>query len=410
MSRENWESRPLGDLASFASGKTPPRSRQAEYFDAGEIPWVKTMDLNNGRISRTSECITSRAVSDTKIRIHRPGTVLIAMYGGFSQIGRTGILCAPAATNQAITAIFPDPDSLDSRYLLHFLNYKVDYWRTVASSSRKDPNITKSDVMGFPVDLPSLNEQKEISEALDDAEERIFSLRQLIAKKQAVKQGIVQQLLSGNMRLPGFAESWASVSLGELGIFLKGRGVRRDDVRPSGIPCIRYGELYTEFANYTAVTRSFVSHEVAATALPIYSGDLLFAGSGETRDEIGMCVAYVGEQEAVAGGDIVVLRGSGFNPVYLATLANSPAVTQQKARAGQGDAVVHISSRALAEITVKIPERVEQDAVAEVLIDADRELGALHRRLGKAHEQKIGMMQELLTGRTRLSVQGEGEA
>ncbi|OAL15872.1 hypothetical protein A4V12_06810 [Streptomyces noursei] len=264
--------------------------------------------------------------------------------------------------------------------------------------------------MGFPVDLPSLNEQKEISEALDDAEERIFSLRQLIAKKQAVKQGIVQQLLSGNMRLPGFAESWASVSLGELGIFLKGRGVRRDDVRPSGIPCIRYGELYTEFANYTAVTRSFVSHEVAATALPIYSGDLLFAGSGETRDEIGMCVAYVGEQEAVAGGDIVVLRGSGFNPVYLATLANSPAVTQQKARAGQGDAVVHISSRALAEITVKIPERVEQDAVAEVLIDADRELGALHRRLGKAHEQKIGMMQELLTGRTRLSVQGEGEA
>lgn len=157
------------------------------------------------------------------------------------------------------------------------------------------------------------------------------------------------------------------------------------------------------------MTRSFVSRDVAATALPILPGDLLFAGSGETRDEIGMCVAYVGEQEAVAGGDILVLRGTDFNPVYLATLANSSALAQQKARAGQGDAVVHISARALAAVTAEIPGRGEQDAVAAVLIDADRELSLLHRRLGKAREQKTGMMQELLTGRTRLPVQGEDD-
>jgi type I restriction enzyme S subunit len=141
---------------------------------------------------------------------------------------------------------------------------------------------------------------------------------------------------------------------------------------------------------------------VAATALPIRTGDLLFAGSGETREEIGMCVAYVGDRPAVAGGDIIVLRGSDFNPVYLACLLNTPAVAAQKARLGQGDAVVHISSRALASIDVTLPKRDEQDAVAEVLVDTNLELGSLEAQLAKARDVKQGMMQELLTGRTRL--------
>ena len=223
-----------------------------------------------------------------------------------------------------------------------------------------------------------------------------------MAKRQAIKQGMMQQLLTGYARLPGFSSAWTTVTLGDMGTFLKGRGVKRDDVQATGVPCIRYGELYTRFINYTATTNSFVSLEVARTALPIRAGDLLFAGSGETREEIGVCVAYVGDAAAVAGGDIVVLRGGSFNPVYLATLVNTPAVVSQKARAGQGDAVVHIHSRALAAITVSIPMRTEQDAIAEVLMDADSELNVLRARLSKARAIKQGMMQELLTGQTRL--------
>ena len=68
----------------------------------------------------------------------------------------------------------------------------------------------------------------------------------------------------------------------------------------------------------------------------------MFAGSGETREEIGMCAAYVGDSQAVAGGDIVIVRGGTFNPIFLASLCNSPSVVRQKARSSQGDAVVHI--------------------------------------------------------------------
>ena len=293
----------------------------------------------------------------------------------------------------------------DERFVFYLLQ-RVDF----AAHSGKSgvPGVNRNDLHRESVALPvSVEEQRAIARALGDCDALITELERMIAKKQAIKQGLVQQLLTGRTRLPGFTEPWSTVSLGELGVFLKGRGVKRDDVRPSGTPCIRYGELYTDFTDYTAVTRSFVSPDIAATALPLRPGDLLFAGSGETRDEIGMCVAYVGEQAAVAGGDIVVLRGTGFNPVYLATLANSPAVARQKSRAGQGDAVVHISSRALAAVAVEIPGRAEQDAVAEVLVDADRQLAALRGRLDKVRGLRTGMMQELLTGRSRLPVQGE---
>jgi type I restriction enzyme S subunit len=221
-------------------------------------------------------------------------------------------------------------------------------------------------------------------------------------KKQAIKQGMMQQLLSGRSRLPGFNGMWSSHKLGELGTFLKGRGIKREDVTNYGVPCIRYGELYTTYHNYTTGTVSYVSPMVASSALPIGCGDLLFAGSGETRDEIGTCAAYMGKVPAVAGGDIVVLRGFSFDPVYLAILCNTSMVGRQKARLGQGDAVVHISSRALAQVEVFLPGRGEQAVIASVIKDADADLAALQSRLEKTRGIKQGMMQELLTGRVRL--------
>lgn len=212
----------------------------------------------------------------------------------------------------------------------------------------------------------------------------------------------MQELLTGRTRLEGFTDPWRIRRLGDLGTFLKGRGIKRGDVRSSGVPCIRYGELYTTFQNYTDRTASFVARGIADTALPIRRGDILFAGSGETKAEIGMSVAYVGVAPAVAGGDIIVLRGTGYDSVFLATLLNTAHVAAQKARAGQGDAVVHIHARALAELSIPVPEPDEQHAIAQIFLDADANISTLERRLESARAIKQGMMQELLTGRTRL--------
>ena len=208
---------------------------------------------------------------------------------------------------------------------------------------------------------------------------------------------------SSNTQTPQrFSDEWETKQLKELGQFSKGRGIKRDDVSDEGLPCVRYGELYTRYQDYILKVASRIPPSVAATALPIKTGDLLFAGSGETAEEIGRCAAYLGEEQAYAGGDVIVLTPSGQNPIYLGHLMNSPIVSAQKARMGQGDAVVHIYINNLAQVQIELPPITEQNAIAEVLSDVDGLLNALEALIAKKRAIKQATMQQLLTGKTRL--------
>ena len=250
--------------------------------------------------------------------------------------------------------------------------------------------------------LPPLPEQRAIAEALSDVDDLLGALEALIAKKRDMKRAVIQQLLTGKTRLPGFSGEWETKRLGELGAFAKGRGIRREDISSEGFPCVLYGELYTRYYNYTWGISSHISREIAQRALPIKAGDILFAGSGETAEDIGRCASYLGNEEAYAGGDIIVLRPTGQDSIYLGHLLNHPTVQAQKARMGQGNAVVHISTRNLAQIQINLPRLKEQSAISAVLSDMDSEIAGLERRRDKVGAIKQGMMQELLTGKIRL--------
>jgi type I restriction enzyme S subunit len=165
---------------------------------------------------------------------------------------------------------------------------------------------------------------------------------------------------------------------------------------------VRYGEIYTTHDDCIREFHSWISQEVAATATPLEFGDLLFAGSGETKEEIGKCVAFLTAAEAYAGGDIVILRPKGVDPLFLGYALNVPYIARQKASLGQGDAVVHISAAALGQVCLALPSVDEQTAIAAVLSDMDGEIAALERHRDKTRAIKQGMMQELLTGRVRL--------
>jgi type I restriction enzyme S subunit len=230
----------------------------------------------------------------------------------------------------------------------------------------------------------------------------LAALDRLIAKQRDLKQAAMQQLLTGQTRLPGFTGKWETKRLGEVGTFLKGSGVKKDESNSGALPCIRYGEIYTRHNDYIKEFHSFISTNVAATACLLKKGDLLFAGSGETKEEIGKCVAFVDDFEAYAGGDIVILRPQGVDSLFLGYSLNTPPINRQKASRGQGDAVVHIGSSALAGVSLNLPPLPEQTAIAAVLTDMDATLSALEQRRDKTRALKQGMMQELLTGRTRL--------
>ena len=207
---------------------------------------------------------------------------------------------------------------------------------------------------------------------------------------------------AGKMPLLSFSGEWETRRLAELGRFSKGRGIKREDVSYEGLACVRYGELYTQYDSYIKEAVSRVPSSVAATALPITTGDLLFAGSGETAEEIGRCAAYLGKEKAYAGGDIIVLTPVNQNSKYLGHLMNYSTVAVQKARMGQGDAVVHISTNNLAQVQIELPPIAEQNAIAEVLSDVDGLIGALDALIAKKRAIKQATMQQLLTGRIRL--------
>lgn len=263
-------------------------------------------------------------------------------------------------------------------------------------------NLSQQVLASLKLPVPKRSEQEAIAGALSDVDGLIGALEKLIAKKRAIKQAAMQQLLTAKTRLPGFADKWTTKTLGDLGPFLKGSGVKKDQAKSGPFPCIRYGEIYTNHNDYIRGFHSWISREVADGATPLECGDILFAGSGETKEEIGKAVAFVGSSEAYAGGDIVILRAKEIDPIFVGYLCNSPAVREQKASKGQGDAVVHISSSALASVSVVLPALPEQVAIADVLTDMDAEIEMLERRRDKTTWIKQGMMQQLLTGRIRL--------
>ena len=274
--------------------------------------------------------------------------------------------------------------------------------RGIAIGTTSVAAIYGRDLVKVRVPLPTKAEQEAIAEALSDADALIESLEQLITKKRQIKQGTMQELLTGKKRLPGFSGEWEETTLGALGSFSKGSGVRKHEANGGDLACIRYGEIYTRHNDYVKAYHSHISPTVAATAQRLRTGDLLFAGSGETREEIGKCVAFWDEIEAYAGGDIVILRPADVDPLFMGFYLNTPSINDQKASKGQGDAVVHISAHALADIEIRIPKPAEQTAIAAILSDMDAEIAALETKLAKARQIKQGMMQELLTGKTRL--------
>jgi type I restriction enzyme S subunit len=197
-------------------------------------------------------------------------------------------------------------------------------------------------------------------------------------------------------------EDWEVKTLGEVGRFRKGRGVTKDQTRSGNIPCIRYGELYTHHHDVIKHIHSWISPEVASTAVRLFDGDILFAGSGETKQDIGKSAAFIGGFSAYAGGDIVILSPLSCNATYLGYYLNTVEIATQKASRGQGDAVVHISSSALSSIICKLPPLPEQKAIAQALSDMDALISGLDDLIAKKRDIKQATMQQLLTGTTRL--------
>ena len=225
-----WTKSKLGELYEVYSGNTPSRSDSRNYQD-GEIPWIKTTDLNNSIISFNEEKIS--VYGATKLKVLPENSVLIAMYGGFNQIGRTGLLAYPATINQALVALMP-VNRINPNFLLNFLNFKKESWRNVAASSRKDPNITKNDVEKFKISFPSLDEQSAIGSLFRTLDDLLASYKDNLANYQSLKTTMLTKMFPKagqtvpEIRLDGFEGEWEKSKLKDVAHRVQGNDGRMD--------------------------------------------------------------------------------------------------------------------------------------------------------------------------------------
>jgi type I restriction enzyme S subunit len=406
---EDWDCVHIGDVAETSSGATPPRAKQQEYFDGGTIPWVKTLDLNNSSILETDECVTPSALQQTSLRLYPSGSVLVAMYGGFNQIGRTGMLAKDATINQALTAIRPDQSRLSSRFLLNYLNFRVEYWKSVASSSRKDPNITGKDVREFPIPLPPLIEQEAAGEALQDIEDQILMLDELIAKKRDIKQAAMQELLTGNRRLPGFEGEWEVKRLGDIGKCLRGVSYKGESDLMAYDTAMTKRLLRSNNIQGSSLTANDVKHvnsqRVAAHQI-MTRGDILICMANGSKALVGKAGrfhindgyeytfgAFMGCFRTVAGL---------ADPEFVSYLFQTGRYQHCVGDLLAGSSINNLKPSSIESLEFEFPNQTEQSAIAAVLSEMDAELAALEARRDKTRALKQAMMQELLTGRIRL--------
>jgi type I restriction enzyme, S subunit len=201
-------------------------------------------------------------------------------------------------------------------------------------------------------------------------------------------------------------QGWKEVKLGHpsLGTFSKGSGISKNEVIEEGIPCVRYGEIYTRHHYYIKEFFSFINHETALQSTEISKEDILFAGSGETKKEIGKAVAVYVDTKAYAGGDIIIFKPDTtlVHSVFLSFSINSGTRRRQLSGLGQGDSVVHIYKHHLDKLKLLLPPFPEQKAIAQVLTDLDEGIDLITAKIDLLKKRKKSLMQQLLTGKTRL--------
>jgi type I restriction enzyme S subunit len=405
----DWVSHSITELASrhanaIVGGPFGSDLVSKDYVSVG-VPVIRGQNMSRHYVAGDFVFVSKAKARQLQANLARPDDIV------FTQRGTLGQVALVPATpfdeyvvSQSQMKLTLKPDIASAEYVYQYFVSDAGQKQILESAIQTGvPHTNLSILRRYQIPVPPTKaEQEAIATALSDADALIESLQQLIVKKGQIKQGTMQALLAGKRRLPGFDQPWKEMLIGELGSFLKGRGVSRDQATSGDLACIRYGEIYTKHDDYIKEFKSWISKDVASFATRLVHGDLLFAGSGETKEEIGKCVAFVGIEDAYAGSDIVILRGTGNDPKFLGYYLNTAAICARKASKGQGDAVVHISAEALGSIEIEIPEYEEQCAIAAILTDMDTELSELDARLTKTRQLKQGMMQELLTGRIRL--------
>lgn len=407
MLPNGWKKVKLGDILTAVDYGTAAKS------DAiGKYPVLRMGNLENGYLVWDDLVYSSSEEEYAKYELKK-GDILFNRTNSRDKVGKTSIYRGERPSIFAGYLIrLKVNNECDPYYVNYCMNSKrfAEFCKSVRTDAIGQSNINAQVLQTYDFSLPPIEEQKKIAATLSVWDSAIEKMEKLLEAKIVQKNSLTYKLIEnqndvkfklGNVTID--KSKWEKKSLKEFGSFSKGQGIKRDEAHSGSIAAVRYGEIYTTHNDYIKEFHSFISEDVAKKSKLLKKGDLLFSCSGETKEDIGKCVAFVSNVVAYAGGDIIIFSPQiECDSKYLGFLLNARSINKQKYGLGQGDSIVHISAESIGRLTVFLPSYPEQKVIADVLSAIDDELALLKQQLENYKKQKQGLMQKLLTGQWRV--------
>jgi type I restriction enzyme S subunit len=374
---------------------------------------IRTGNLSSGRFDWTeTRYVTQDFHEKNKKSQVFAGDLLIARHGASGTA--TVVPQGSADANSLNIVIFhPEEAKLSPWYAVSLFNSDILQRQVkTATAGSTQGVINTSEIARLQLPLPPLPEQKRIAQVLGDVDALIQKLEALIAKKRDIKQAAMQELLTGKRRLPGFSGPWETKKLGEVGSTYGGlSGKSKQDF---GTGNARYIPFLNIMNNVVIDKNQFDSVVIKANEAQnrALAGDLFFNGSSETPEEVGMCsLLHDSVDELYLNSFCFGFRRRPdcfVDGLFLAYYFRSNTGRELIKSLAQGATRYNISKMAFIRTLIHLPPLPEQTAIAQVLSNMDSELAQLETRLGKTRNLKAGLMQQLLTGKIRLTKQDGG--
>ena len=359
---EDWEVKPVGELVLISVGRDLIEAHYSYYQDGVfQYPVFSNTVDNKGLYGFYS----IYEYNGESLTVVGRG---VGLGTAFKRKGRYGAI-------GRLLVLFPKPN-IDATFLTEYINHRVK----IFFESGGIPQLTGMSIAKYRIPIPPTKaEQESIAEALSDADALIESLEQLITKKRQIKQGAMQELLTGKKRLPGFSGEWEVKRLGDVVKISKGQLITEKNAISGEIPVIAGGKKPAYFHNKPNRTGKTitVSASGASAGYVAFFDEPIFASDCSTISE---------------GNDYSI------EFIYSQLLLKQDIIY----KAQTGGAQPHIHAVDLMPIEIGVPTFSEQQAIAIILFDMDAEIDVLEGKLGKALQLKQGMMHNLLTGKIRV--------
>lgn len=392
----DWDTPCIKDFTDLLSGGTPS-TRINEYW-GGNIRWMNSGELNLKRVYEVEGRITELGLKNSATKLIPSNCVLIGLAGQGKTRGTVALNYTPLCTNQSIASILPNKEVL-SEYIYQNLDLRYDELRGLSTGDGGRGGLNLTIIRNLQIPLPPTKvEQTAIATALNDADALITQLEKLIAKKKAIKQGAMQELLKPK-------EGWESRKLGDIGNFKNGINKPIGDFG-FGYPFVNLMDVFGKTNISTNLHLGLINSNSAERKLyDLKEGDVVFIRSSVKPQGVGLtCVIKEDLLDTVFSGFIIRFRDNGaLTTSFKEYCFYSTDFRNRLISSSTVSANTNINQVALRDLTISFPkEQEEQNRIASILSGMDLEILKLEVRLEKQKQLKQGMMQSLLTGKIRL--------